>query len=363
ALTWDYPTSGPHDEPVVEAVVKEINGYTVADGKPVPDFSALRDDGSTACGCWIYSGIMPEEGHNRAKDRQGDDQAALGWGFAWPRNIRILYNRASADPQGRPWSERKKWVWWDAERGEWTGYDVPDFPVTKPPDFQPPPGAKGTDAHPGDAPFVNMADGRGWLFAASGLRDGPLPTHYEPWESPVPNLLYPDHPRNPAAHAFDRPDNRYHETGDPRFPYVITTYRLTEHHTAGGMTRFVPWLAELQPHGFVEISPELASELGIDNGDWVVLSTLRGEVETRALVTERMQPLVIGGRTVHQVGMPWHFGFEGLAKGGIANDLSALVEDPNSRIHEAKAFTCNLRKGRLAPGTGDGASDSGRERR
>lgn len=355
ALTWDYPTHGPLEEPDAEAILREINGYTIADGKLVEDFNALKDDGSTACGCWIYSGIMPAEGQNRAKNRQGDDKAALGWGFAWPRNVRILYNRASADPQGRPWSERKKWVWWDEEKGQWTGYDVPDFPLTKRPDYDPPPGATGLDAHAGDAPFVNMTDGRGWLFAATGLRDGPLPTHYEPWESPVDNLLYPEQPRSPVAYIFERDDNRYHRPKDPRFPYVITTYRLTEHHTAGGMSRFVPWLAELQPHGFIEISPELAGDLDIDNGDWVVVSTLRGEVETRALVTDRIQPLVIDGETVHQVGMPWHFGYSGLAKGGIANDLSSLIEDPNSRIHEAKAFTCNVRKGRLgAKANGEG---------
>jgi formate dehydrogenase major subunit len=348
ALTWDYPTKGPYDEPDLEAVLKEINGFTVADGKPVSSFRELKDDGSTACGCWIYSGIMPEEGYNRARNRKGDDKAALEWGFSWPNNVRILYNRASADPQGRPWSERKKWIWWDPEQGRWTGYDVPDFPVDKPPDYQPPEGARGLDAHAGDKPFVMLPDGRGRLFVPSGLLDGPLPTHYEPWESPVGNLLYPKTPRSPVAPLFERPDNPYHEIGDPRFPYVITTYRLTEHHTAGGMSRTVPWLAELQPEGFVEISPELAAELGIANGDWVVVSTLRGEAEARALVTDRIQPLVIQGRKVHQIGMPWHFGYKGYAQGGIANNLSALIEDPNSRIHEAKAFTCNLRKGRIA---------------
>ena len=348
ALTWDYPTKGPYDEPDLEAVLKEINGFTVADGKPVSSFRELKDDGSTACGCWIYSGIMPEEGSNRARNRKGDDKAALEWGFSWPNNVRILYNRASADPQGRPWSERKKWVWWDPEQGRWTGYDVPDFPVDKPPDYQPPEGARGLDAHAGDKPFVMLPDGCGRLFVPSGLLDGPLPTHYEPWESPVGNLLYPKTPRSPVAPLFERPDNPYHEIGDPRFPYVITTYRLTEHHTAGGMSRTVPWLAELQPEGFVEISPELAAELGIANGDWVVISTLRGEAEARALVTDRIQPLTIQGRKVHQIGMPWHFGYKGYAQGGIANNLSALIEDPNSRIHEAKAFTCNLRKGRIA---------------
>ncbi|MBX5493668.1 MAG: formate dehydrogenase, partial [Chloroflexi bacterium] len=269
---------------------------------------------------------------------------ALGWGFAWPSNIRLLYNRASADPAGRPWSARKAWVWWDAAQGRWVGHDVPDFPATKPPDYQPPPGATGLEALRGDAPFVRFPDGLGALFAGTALRDGPLPTHYEPYESPVPNALYPRQPCNPVAPLFVRPDNPYHAPADPRFPYVLTTYRLTEHHTAGGMSRYVPWLAELQPEGFVEISPELAAELGIANGDRVVLTTARGEITTRALVTARVQPLVVSGRVLHQIGMPWHFGYGGLARGAIANDLSALIEDPNSRIHEAKAFTCNLRK-------------------
>ncbi len=344
ALTWDYPTGGPRGEIDLDAVVREINGYTVADGRPVPDADALRDDGSTACGCWIYSGIAPQEGTNLARNRRGDEGAALGWGFAWPANRRILYNRASADPAGRPWSERKAWIWWDAAEGRWAGHDVPDFPATKPPGYRPPPDARGLAAHPGDAPFVRMADGKGALFSGPSLKDGPLPTHYEPWETPVGNVLYPEQARSPVAPTFERPDNPYHAVGDPRFPYVITTYRLTEHHTAGGMSRWVPWLAELQPEGFVEISPELAREHGVDNGDRVVLSTLRGEIETRALVTARLRPLTIDGRTVHQIGLPWHFGFGGLARGAIANDLSPLVEDPNSRIHQAKAFTCNLRK-------------------
>ncbi len=352
SITWDYPPVGPYGEPDAQAVVREINGRSVTDGRLARNFNDLRDDGSTACGCWIYSGIMPEEGLNRARNREGDDRASLGWGFAWPNNIRILYNRASADPQGRPWSERKKWVWWDAEKGEWTGYDVPDFPKTKRPDYQPKEGARGIDAHAGDQPFTLLADGRGRLFASAGLRDGPLPTHYEPWETPVRNLLYPEQTRSPVAPTFPRADNRYHDVADPRFPYVITTYRLTEHHTAGGMSRFVPWLADLQPEGFVELSPELAAALAVDNGDWVTVSTLRGETDARALVTDRLKPLTVDGRTVHQVGMPWHFGYSGIARGGVANDLSALIEDPNSRIHEAKAFTCNVRRGRVADGGG-----------
>jgi formate dehydrogenase major subunit len=344
SITWDYGEKGPTREPDLERVVREINGYTVADGQLLPHYNQLRADGSTASGCWIYTGIMPEAGKNMARNRQADGRASLGWGFAWPANERILYNRASADLDGKPWSERKAWIWWDAAQGRWTGHDVPDFPATKPPDYQPPPDAKGLDAHPGDAPFVRLSDGRGALYANEQMKDGPLPTHSEPCESPLGNELYPENPANPVAPLFHRPDNRYHESPDPRFPYVITTYRLTEHHTAGGMSRYVPWLAELQPEGFVEISPELAAEHGVSNRDLVVLTSLRGEVEVRALVTDRMQPLEIDGRRVHQIGMPWHFGYGGIAKGAVANDLSALIEDPNSRIHEAKAFTCNLRR-------------------
>ncbi len=350
ALTWDYPsaTGGAvslvSPEPEMRAIVEEINGYTVADGRPVPGYAALRDDGSTACGCWIYSGLVGTDGRNRARDRQGGAGEGSGWGFAWPNNVRLLYNRAAADPQGQPWSERKRWIWWDAAQGRWDGHDVPDFPETKRPDYRPSRGAQGLDAHPGDAPFVRLADGLGALFAATDLRDGPLPTHYEPWESPVPNYLYPDHDRSPIAIPFTRADNPYHAIGDPRFPHILTTYRLTEHHTAGGMSRWLPWLAELQPEGFVELSPELAGELGIATGDMVAIGTLRGEVATRALVTARLQPLRIDGRILHQVGMPWHFGTGGLARGASANDLVPLIEDPNSRIHQGKALTCNVRK-------------------
>ncbi len=346
-LAWAYPIGGPHDEPNLESVVQEINGYVVTDRTPVSGFGDLKDDGSTACGCWIYSGIMPEPGRNLARRRHGDDLASLEWGFAWPANRRALYNRASARPDGTPWSERKRWVWWDDAAGRWTGYDVPDFPISKPPTYVPPEGATGIAAHAGDSPFLMMADGKGQLFVSAALKDGPLPTHYEPWESPVVSSLHPNQSRSPAAKLHERADNPYHAPEDPRFPHVITTYRLTEHHTAGAMSRFVPWLAELQPRGFVEIDPVLARELDVVNGDWVTVSTLRGEIEAPALVTDRIEPLKIDGKRIHQIGVPWHFGYSGIATGGIANDLSALVEDPNSFIHEAKAFTCALRKGRL----------------
>jgi formate dehydrogenase major subunit len=193
------------------------------------------------------------------------------------------------------------------------------------------------------------ADGKAWLFVPAGLKDGPLPTHYEPVESPVRNALYRQQD-SPVAKKWERPDNPYHAVGDPRYPYVITTYRLTEHHAGGIPTRMVPSIAELQPEGFLELGPELADALGVRTLDWVVVSTARGEVEAKALVTERLRPLDIDGRRIHQVGMPWHFGWLGYATGDIVNTLSAIVGDPNSSIHEGKAFTCNVRKGRLERG-------------
>jgi formate dehydrogenase major subunit len=351
-LTWDYPTEGPLAEPSAEAVLKEINGYTWPDRQQIPNFSELKDDGSTACGCWIYTGVYPRADHNQARSRQPDGPEGpgthLGWGFAWPSNRRIMYNRASADPDGRPWSEAKKYIWWDPEQKQWTGHDQPDFVPDHPPDYTPdwsqkPSGMKAID---GQSPFIMQADGKAHLFEPSALKDGPLPTHYEPVESPIDNPLYRQQD-NPAAKKWARADNPYHAPGDTRFPYVITTYRLTEHHSGGIPTRFVPSTAELQPEGFIEISSELASELGIRNLDWAVISTARGEIEARALVTQRLRPLKLDGRWVHQVGMPWHFGWQGYATGDIVNALTAIVGDPNTTIHEGKAFTCNLRKGRL----------------
>jgi formate dehydrogenase major subunit len=346
-LTWEYPTHGPLEEPDSEAILAEVNGYKVPDRQPVGTYQDLKDDGTTACGCWIYSGIMPEPGRNRARNRDADDAASLGWGYSWPNNVRVLYNRASAGPDGKPWSERKRYVWWDTETKKWTGLDTPDFPPNKAPDYQPPDDAKGLDGHGGADPFVMLAEGKGRLFVPNGLKDGPIPTHYEPFESPVTNPLYREQ-TNPAAVDRSRDDNRYHAVGDERYPHVLTTYRLTEHHTAGAMTRWLPWLAELQPEGFAEIGTELARQLGIENGGWVVLTTERGSIETRALVTDRLTPVVVDGRRLHQVGLPWHYGYMGLARGAIANDLSAIVEDPDSFIHEAKAFTCTVRSGRLS---------------
>jgi formate dehydrogenase major subunit len=358
-LTWDYERDEPeplpddsrsriHDEPDAEKILREINGYTVADGKQVKGFSDLKSDGSTACGCWIYSGVFPEEAHNRARDRKLDPNNYLHpeWGFAWPHNRRILYNRASADPEGRPWSERKKYVWWEEGLKKWTGLDEPDFEPGKPPSYRAPQGAKGMDAIAGDSPFIMKPDGKGWLFAPAGTKDGPLPTHYEPVESPVRNLLYRQQD-DPMAERYDVVMNATAPATDPNYPIVATTHRLTEHYLSGPMSRFDSWLNELQPEMFIEISPELAAEKGIEHGGWAVVWTARAAIETRVMVTKRVMPLTVNGRTLHQIGIPFHWGYAGETVGAVANDLIAIALDPNVSIQESKAFACNLRAGRL----------------
>ena len=343
-LAWDYPLEPPHGDPSSEAVLREISGWG-PDGRTVSDYTQLRDDGSTTCGCWIYSGCYADETNQvaRRKPRQQQDWVAAEWGWAWPLNRRLLYNRASADPAGQPWSERKKYVWWDAGAGRWTGADVPDFKVTMSPDYEPQPGAKAEMALRGADAFVMQSDGKAWLYAPTGLVDGPLPTHYEPDESPVVNEIYRQ-ASNPARQRFPRALN---EANGSRFPFVMTTYRLTEHHTAGGMSRFLPFLAELQPAFFCEVDAELAAMRGLEHGGWAVISTARSEVEARVLVTDRLRPLEVAGRTIHQVGLPYHWGSRGLSRGDSANDLFPIVLDPNVHIQEVKAATCDIRPGRL----------------
>jgi formate dehydrogenase major subunit len=337
-------------DPDAEEVLQEINGRSVHDRKLLAGYADLKADGSTECGCWIYSGVYPEPGHNRANDRESRDALGHGWGFSWPSDRRIMYNRASARPDGSPWSERKKLVWWDTETKRWTGRDVPDYIATKPPDHQPSPDAKGDDALAGTTPFLMHQDGLGWLWVPTGLRDGPLPAYYEPLESPFQNAVYPDRATNPAADKKERPDNRFVPVGDPRFPHVLTTYRLTEHHTAGGMSRYLSHLAELQPEFFAEISPELADAIGADHAGWVTVASPRGVVEARALVTSRMRPLVVHGRVVHQVGLPYHWGTRGLVTGDSANDLVAISEEPNVKIMETKGLACHIAAGRRPRG-------------
>jgi formate dehydrogenase major subunit len=349
AITWDYPTEGERQEPHIESILKEVSGYTVADGRPVDGFADLEADGTTACGGWIYSGAYAG-GINQTRRRKPwteQPPAANEWGWAWPADRRILYNRASADPEGKPWSKRKELVWWDEEQGKWVGHDIPDFTATKRPDYRPEPDAKGDDAIPGDGPFIVNGDGLGWLFAPVGLADGPLPVHYEPVESPVPNLLYDNVQYDPAVRLMDRSDNPYNPPEDPRFPYVVTTYRLTEHHTSGAMSRWIPWLNELQPELFCEISPELAAEKGVGNTDWVTISTSRGKIHCKALVSDRIPVYDFEGKKVHTVGLPYHWGPNGLVTGDVVNDLMPVSLEANVAIHEAKAFTANLEAGKV----------------
>jgi formate dehydrogenase major subunit len=321
----------------------------------LPDYTQLKDDGTTACGCWIYSGCFEGEVNRPARKVPGQQQSwvAPEWGWAWPMNRRILYNRASADPAGKPWSERKRYVWWDENEGKWTGEDVPDFKEDKPPGYEPPDDATGPDAIRGDHPFIMQADGQGWLFVPSGLVDGPLPTHYEPHESPFENALYGCR-ANPARQQFPRRFNEYNPSGGAAgaeaYPYVLTTYRLTEHHTAGGMTRTLGYLSELQPELFCEVSPELAAERGLEQGGWATIVTARTAIEARVMVTERLAPLTVQGREVHQVGVPYHWGFRGLTKGDSGNDLISIALDPNVHIQEVKAASCDIQPGRRPRG-------------
>lgn len=344
-LTW------PDEEPSGEDVLKEINGYDVATGELVPNFTALKADGSTACGCWIYSGVYKDGVNQAARRRPGREQnwVAREWGWAWPSDRRTLYNRASADPDGKPWSERKKYVWWDPEAGEWTGYDVPDFEKTKPPSYRPPDGASGVAAIAGDDPFIMQGDGKGWLYAPSGLIEGPLPTHYEPAESTVRNPLYGQQ-ANPARKVYDRPDNPANPSVNSVYPYIFSTSRLTEHHTAGGMSRQLAYLSELQPEMFVEVSPQLAAERGLEHLGWAHIVTARAAIEARVMVTDRLRPLRVDGRVLHQIWMPYHWGSEGLVTGDSANDLIGITLDPNVLIQESKVGTCDIQPGRRPVG-------------
>jgi formate dehydrogenase major subunit len=352
-LTWDFdpdpavrPT-GPPGEPDAHKVLREINGYVTGNpSRHLEGFDKLKDDGSTTCASWIYCGVYPAPDQNLAAKKQADppgvNDSERNWGWAWPANRRVLYNRASADLNGKPWSERKKWVWWDGK--QWTGYDTPDFALTKSPGTPGKPKGIGLDALSGRQPFIMIPDGVGWLYNPSGLLDGPLPTHYEPAESVVRNALYKQQ-SSPVLKYWKRDDNALSAIADPRYPHVITTYRLTEHYLSGVMSRWNPWLAQLMPELFVELSPELAAEKGIKNTDWVRISTPRAQIRAKALVTRRLRPFRMGNRVVHQVGMPWHWGWEGVVTGDVVNSLSAMVGDPNVTIHEGKAFVCNIEKG------------------
>lgn len=339
-LYWDYGHGGEID---IDKVAREINGWEIAAGKQVKNFLDLKEDGTTCCGNWIMSGHYPEEG-NLSKRRNNVDKTGIGqfpeWSWSWPVNRRILYNRASADLAGKPWSPEKAVIHWDptvldtktGKFGKWVGKDVPDFKATTPPD--------GADfPFVGNQPFLMIDDGMAALFSRKGMKEGPFPEHYEPWESPVENLLNPVQ-LNPVVKVWE-PDKK---SDSSKYPYVATTYRVTEHWQTGVMTRNTPWLCELVPEMFVELSKVLADELGIANGEFIIVENTRGEVKAKAMVTERLQPMTVNGQKVHHVGLPWHFGFKGIAKGDTANKLTPHIGDGNTMMPEYKAFLVNVRR-------------------
>jgi formate dehydrogenase major subunit len=331
-LKWDYETNGHFD---VHKVAKEINGYDLTTGKLVPNFVALKEDGTTSCGNWLYSGSYNESG-NMAARRGKSDPTGLGlypeWAWCWPLNRRIIYNRASVDLDGNPRDPKRPLLKWDPSAKKWIG-DVPDNAV--------PP--MGTD---GAYPFIMKPDGVASIFGP-GLADGPFPEHYEPLECPIEKNLLSSQRINPVIKIFEGGPDTF-ATCDPKYPFVCTTYRVTEHWQTGVLTRWLPWLIEAEPQVFCELSIELAKLRGIKNGDRVVVETPRGKLEAVAIVTSRLKPFNIAGQTVHLIGLPWHFGWLHPKDGGeSANLLTPTIGDPNTMIPESKAFMANVRK--LAP--------------
>ncbi|NPV89851.1 MAG: formate dehydrogenase-N subunit alpha [Firmicutes bacterium] len=345
-MTWDY---GPH-EPDIMKVALELNGYNTADGKPVEGFAKLAADGSTACGNWVYCGIMTvnQDGSlkYKAKSRDNVDNSKEGlgifkdWSWAWPMNRRIAYNRCSVQADGvSPWpgDAKRQLVRWNplakdpkdpTITGLWEGDDVPDFIKTNAP-----------TSPTGTMPFIMHPDMVGGLYVTNGtMKEGPFPEHYEPWETPTQNKIN-RLSFNPMAKVFDK-----NQSTPDKYPIVATTYRLVEHWQTGALTRNLPWLAELMPNMFVELSEELAKEKGIENGNKVIVSSSRGDIEAIACVTKRFKPFNINGKKVHEMGLVWQFGFKGYAKGDPANRLSPHVGDANVFIPEYKAWLCDIRR-------------------
>lgn len=358
-ITWDYEVD-EEGEVSAESVLREINGYYLEGprkGQLVDKFADLKDDGSTSSGCWIYCGVYAGDVNRSANKRPGQEQnsMALDWGWAWPMNRRVLYNRASADAEGKPWSERKKLVWWDEDAQQWKSDDVVDFPVDRKPGFQPPRDAVGPAALAGDDAYIMQADGKAWLFAPNGMVDGPLPTHYEPQESPFANPLYKQQ-QSPSRIVMKGEDNlsapNFGEPGVGVYPYMLNTYRLTEAYTSGSMTRTLPYLAELQPELFCEVSHKLAEAVGLENGGWATIISPRNVIEARVLVTERVKTLTIDGREFQQIGMPFHFGSGTYAEveGDGPNDLLGIMLDPNVNIQASKVSAVDIRPGRRPRG-------------
>jgi len=348
-LKWDYTKHGEFDP---HAMAKEINGYFLKDvtikgklykkGELVPSFAFLQADGSTSSANWLYCNSYTGKG-NMAARREREKSGIglnLGWAWCWPVNRRIIYNRASVDKYGKPWDKEQPVIAWDPSakggKGGWVG-DVPDggWPPMLNPDGTPNPKTK--------YPFIMKTEGHAHIFGP-GRVDGPFPEHYEPMECPVEKNLLSGQRINPVAPIYST-DMDIYKSCDPRYPFVATTYRVCEHWQTGVMTRWQPWLLESQPQLFVEMSQELAKMRGIKNGEKVIIESARGKLEAVAMVTIRFRPFQIQGTTVHQVGLPWHFGWVYPKDGGdSANVLTPSTGDPNTRIPETKAFMVNVRK-------------------
>ena len=346
-LTWNY--SAPSSPPLAE-VLKEINGKALADledpatkqqikaGQQLPGFAWLKDDGTTSCGNWIYSGSFTEAGNQSAR-RDPSDPSGLGihagWGWSWPANRRVLYNRASCDVDGKPWDATRKQVWWNEGQQKWVGNDVPDFKVdSKPKDHM--------------GPFIMNPEGVGRLFAPlAAFADGPFPEFYEPIESPVENVLHPTQTHNPVVKRFKTPDDKY-GTAKDGYTVVCTTYRLTELYHY--WTKNNPMNVQLVPEPFVEIGAEMANEMGITGGEKVKVSSIRGEYIAKAMVTKRIKPMMIDGKKVYQIGIPIHQGYRGIKEDEskdartLVNLLTPTVYDPNAFTPEFKGFLVKLEK-------------------
>jgi formate dehydrogenase major subunit len=339
-LELTLPYADPR-RPELDEIAQEINGHDLTTGERLASFAALKDDGTTTAGDWIYTGHYPESG-NLTKRRDGiqdptkNDPTGMGfypnWAWSWPLNRRVLYNRASADPRGRPWDPQRPGIVWDATAGKWVG-DVPDYPPTADPSKPDSP-----------LPFIMTGEGTGRLFS-NGVADGPFPEHYEPIESPIDNPLHPAVSATPVAFLYDKAAGRANRFGtSTEFPYVATSYRLTEHEHY--VTQNVPHLVQLQPEAFVEVPAELAREKGIETGDKVRVSSKRGKLEVRAVVTKRLGALQVDGKKIYQIGIPIHWGFVGINTGQhwLANALTPFVGDASARTPEFKAFLVNIEK-------------------
>jgi formate dehydrogenase major subunit len=347
SLTWPY-TDPLH--PSLTEIAKEVNGKALADledpvtqqqikaGQQLPGFAWLKDDGTTSCGNWIYSGSFTEAGNQMAR-RGTEDPSGLGiyqnWAWSWPANRRVLYNRASCDPAGKPYDPERRQVWWNEAAQKWVGNDVPDFKPDSPP-----------SAHMG--PFIMNAEGIGRLFAPLAFfADGPFPEHYEPIESPVKNAFHPNQSQNPVVKKFSTPADKYAET-DGEFKIVCTTYRLTEHYHY--WTKNNPVNVQLIPEPFVEMPVELAESLGIAGGDKVKVTSARSYYVAKAFVTKRIKPMMIDGQKVYQIGIPIHQGFRGIQEDKdrnaktLVNRLSPTVFDPNAYTPEFKGFLVKIEK-------------------